>query len=68
MPPYFDQVGLSILMRRIQPDMSMLKFMWVFKEEVWLVVLGIFFGMTIFIWGIEKISPYSYYNNKQVNY
>ena len=67
--PYFDKAGISILLRKKQPEMNTIKFTWVtFKYDVWLLMLGAVFFLSTCIWVLEKFSPYSYYNNKQVLY
>ena len=65
--PYFDTAGISILLRKRQPEMNTIKFTWVtFKGDVWLLLTGVVFFLSTFIWVLERFSPYSYYNNKQV--
>ena len=69
MPPHFDQAGISILLRRKQPEMNTIKFSWItFKPGVWLLLLLAIFLIGGFIWVLEKFSPYSYYNNRPVVY
>ena len=63
--PYFDQSGISILLRKKQPKQSIFKFMTVLKPEVWLGILAAVFIVAILIWALDRFSPYSYYNNKE---
>ena len=62
--PYFDQSGISILLRKKEPKQSIFKFMSVLKPEVWLGILGAVIVVAILIWALDRFSPYSYYNNK----
>ena len=62
--PYFDQSGISILLRKKEPRQSIFKFMSVLKTEVWLGILAAVFVVAILIWALDRFSPYSYHNNK----
>ncbi len=62
--PYFDQSGISILLRKKEPKQSIFKFMAVLKPEVWLGILAAVFVVAFLIWALDRFSPYSYYNNK----
>lgn len=62
--PYFDQSGISILLRKKEPVQSIFKFMSVLKTEVWLGILAAVFIVAFLIWCLDRFSPYSYYNNK----
>jgi hypothetical protein len=48
--PYFDQSGISILLRKKEPEQSIFKFMSVLKWEVWLGILGAVIVVSILIW------------------
>ncbi len=63
--PYFDQSGISILLRKKEPKQSIFKFMTVLKPEVWLGILAAVFIVAFLIWALDRFSPYSYYNNKE---
>ena len=40
--------------------------MQVLRAEVWFGILGAVFVVAFLIWALDRFSPYSYYNNKQV--
>ena len=63
--PYFDQSGISILLRKREPKQSIFKFMSVLKTEVWLGILAAVFIVAFLIWALDRFSPYSYHNNKE---
>ena len=48
--PYFDQSGISILLRKKEPEQSIFKFMSVLKWEVWLGILGAVIVVSLLIW------------------
>lgn len=62
--PYFEQTGISIVMKKPVPDRSLFKFMTVLKLEVWLSTLGAIVATALVIWILEVISPYSARNWK----
>ena len=66
MAPFFEQSGISILLRQELREDSIFKFMNVLKEEVWLGVLGSVVAVSLLIWGLDRCSPYSYQNNKSL--
>lgn len=61
--PYFEQSGISIIMKIEKPDTSIFRFMSVLKWDVWCGVLGAVGVVTILIWGLDRFSPYSFRNN-----
>ena len=61
--PYYDLVGLSILMKRTREETFLFKFMEVFEMEVWLLILLAYVVTSILMWIFDKLSPYSYQNN-----
>ena len=61
--PYYDLVGLSILMKRTSEETFLFKFMEVFEMEVWLLILLAYVVTSILMWIFDKLSPYSYQNN-----
>lgn len=63
--PYFDQSGISILLRKEEPEQNFFKFMKVLKEEVWLGILCAVIVVAILIWILDRFSPFSYHNNKE---
>ncbi|XP_012347986.1 ionotropic receptor 25a isoform X2 [Apis florea] len=64
--PYFEQSGLLIVMRKPVRKPSLFKFMTVLKVEVWLSIVGALTLTGIMIWILDKYSPYSARNNKQL--
>ncbi|XP_004536655.1 glutamate [NMDA] receptor subunit 1 [Ceratitis capitata] len=62
--PYFEQTGISIVMRKPVRQTSLFKFMTVLRVEVWFSIIAALVGSAFMIWLLEKISPYSYRNNR----
>ncbi|PNF39891.1 hypothetical protein B7P43_G01962 [Cryptotermes secundus] len=62
--PYFDQSGISIVIRKPVRKTSLFKFMTVLRLEVWLSIVGALTVTGIMIWILDKYSPYSAQNNK----
>nr|QBB73019.1 ionotropic receptor [Protaetia brevitarsis] len=63
--PYFEQSGISIVMRKPVRKTSLFKFMTVLKLEVWLSIVGALIVTGFMIWFLDKYSPYSAQNNKK---
>ncbi|XP_071539870.1 ionotropic receptor 25a [Panulirus ornatus] len=61
--PYFDQSGISIVMRKRQREESLFKFMTVLKAEVWVSIVAALVVTGIMIWLLDRYSPYSAQNN-----
>lgn len=62
--PYYDLVGISILMKKPAVASHLFKFLTVLETDVWLSILASLFIVAGFIWTYDRISPYSYHNNK----
>ncbi|XP_017782140.1 PREDICTED: ionotropic receptor 25a [Nicrophorus vespilloides] len=62
--PYFEQVGITIVMRKPVRKTSLFKFMTVLKLEVWLSIVGALVVTGFMVWFLDKYSPYSSRNNK----
>ncbi|XP_063217386.1 ionotropic receptor 25a-like [Bacillus rossius redtenbacheri] len=62
--PYFDQSGISIVIRKPVRKTSLFKFMTVLRLEVWLSIVGALTVTGVMIWFLDKYSPYSAQNNK----
>lgn len=62
--PYFEQTGISIVMKKPVPDRSLFKFMTVLKLEVWMSICGAIVATALVIWILELFSPYSSRNYK----
>lgn len=63
--PYYDLVGITILMKKTDVEYSLFKFMQVLEWPVWLCILGAYLFTSLLLWVFDKFSPYSYSNNKQ---
>ena len=62
--PYYDLVGITILMKKPPFNPSLFKFMDVLENPVWGCVLAAFIIVSILLAIFDKYSPYSYQNNK----
>ena len=62
--PYFDQAGISIIVRKKFKEQSLFKFLQVLKLEVWLGILGAVIVTALLLWVLDRFSPYSARNNK----
>ncbi|XP_026814788.1 ionotropic receptor 25a [Rhopalosiphum maidis] len=62
--PYFEQTGISIVIRKPSRKTSLFKFMTVLKPEVWLSIVAALAMTAFMIWILDKYSPYSAQNNK----
>ncbi|XP_065363023.1 ionotropic receptor 25a [Calliphora vicina] len=62
--PYFEQTGISIVMRNPVRQTSLFKFMTVLRLEVWLSIIAALVATAVMIWVMDKYSPYSSRNNK----
>lgn len=63
--PYYDLVGISILMHKAKPETSLFKFLTVLENNVWLCILGSYFFTSLLMWLFDRWSPYSYQNNRE---
>ena len=63
--PYYDLVGISILMKKPRLETSLFKFMDVFDVVVWLCILAAYLSPSLLLWVFDTWSPYSYQNNRQ---
>ncbi|XP_059149035.1 ionotropic receptor 25a-like [Physella acuta] len=62
--PYYDLVGLTILMRNPKVDYSLVKFLSVLDEEVWGCIIGAFLLFSVLICLFDRLSPFSYQNRR----
>ncbi|XP_037030055.1 uncharacterized protein LOC119069934 isoform X1 [Bradysia coprophila] len=62
--PYYEQTGISIVIRNPVRQTSLFKFMTVLRLEVWLSIIVALVATAIMIWLLDKYSPYSAKNNK----
>ena len=61
--PYYDLVGISILMKKTKVDTFLFKFMEVFDSNVWICILVAYIITSFLLWIFDKWSPYSFQNN-----
>ncbi|CAF4958003.1 unnamed protein product [Pieris macdunnoughi] len=64
--PYYDLVGITILMKVPRKSTSLFKFLTVLEDDVWFSILTAYFFISFLMWVFEKWSPYSYRNNREV--
>ncbi|CAG9857523.1 unnamed protein product [Phyllotreta striolata] len=63
--PYYDLVGISILMKLPETPTSLFKFLTVLENDVWLCILAAYFFTSFLMWVFDRWSPYSYQNNRE---
>lgn len=63
--PYYDLVGLTIMMLKTKTSTSLFKFLTVLENEVWLCILVSYFVTSFLMWVFDRWSPYSYQNNRE---
>ncbi|XP_025153353.1 ionotropic receptor 25a isoform X1 [Harpegnathos saltator] len=63
--PYYDLVGLTIMMLKTKTSTSLFKFLTVLENEVWLCILAAYFFTSFLMWMFDRWSPYSYQNNRE---
>lgn len=65
--PYFDQSGISIIIRKPVRPRSLFKFMEVLRVEVWMAILAALIVTALMLWFLDRFSPYSARNNKEAH-
>ncbi|PNF31576.1 hypothetical protein B7P43_G00769, partial [Cryptotermes secundus] len=63
--PYYDLVGITILMKKPKTATSLFKFLTVLENDVWLCILAAYFFTSFLMWVFDRWSPYSYQNNRE---
>ncbi|KAG6445268.1 hypothetical protein O3G_MSEX003820 [Manduca sexta] len=63
--PYYDLVGITIMMKLPRTPTSLFKFLTVLEHDVWLSILAAYFFTSFLMWVFDKWSPYSYQNNRE---
>lgn len=63
--PYYDLVGITILMVLPSATNSLFKFLTVLETNVWLCILAAYFFTSFLMWVFDRWSPYSYQNNRE---
>lgn len=58
--PYYDLVGLSILMKKPEIKPSLFKFLTVLETNVWGCILAAYFFTSFLMFVFDRLSPYSY--------
>ena len=61
--PYYDLVGITIMMKKPKVPTSLFKFLTVLENSVWGCILAAYVFTSILMWIFDKYSPYSYQNN-----
>ena len=61
--PYYDLVGITIMMKRQKVETSLFRFLTVLEDSVWACILAAYFFTSFLMWIFDKFSPYSYQNN-----
>ncbi|KAL7074304.1 hypothetical protein ACQ4LE_006231 [Meloidogyne hapla] len=63
--PFYDLVGLSILIKRSEVETSLFKFLKVLEWPVWACIFGAYVFTSMLLWLFDRFSPYSYTNNRE---
>ncbi|XP_063241815.1 ionotropic receptor 25a [Bacillus rossius redtenbacheri] len=63
--PYYDLVGITVLMKKPKAPTSLFKFLTVLEKDVWLCILAAYFFTSFLMWVFDRWSPYSYQNNRE---
>ncbi|XP_055686801.1 ionotropic receptor 25a [Lutzomyia longipalpis] len=63
--PYYDLVGITIMMQLPSTPSSLFKFLTVLETNVWLCILAAYFFTSFLMWIFDRWSPYSYQNNRE---
>ena len=52
--PYYDLVGLTILMKKVKVPTSLFKFLSVLEDSVWACILGAYFVTSVLLWVFDR--------------
>ena len=52
--PYYDMVGLAILIRKVKDEPAKWMFLNVLKPEVWGCILGAYFLSSLLLWVFDR--------------
>ena len=63
---YYLQVGITILMKKVNAPTNLFKFLSVLETSVWGCILGAYFVTSVLLWAFDRWSPYSYQNNMKM--
>lgn len=64
--PFYDLVGIQILLKRPEVPRDWFKFLTVLDNEVWLSITIAYFITSLVIYLFDRFSPYSHKNTKRV--
>lgn len=64
--PYYDLVGISILVQKPRTSTSLFRFLTVLENEVWMCIFLSYLFTSFVIWVFDRLSPYSYQNNLEM--
>ncbi|XP_023215775.1 ionotropic receptor 25a-like [Centruroides sculpturatus] len=63
--PYYDLVGITILMKKTKVASSLFKFLTVLENKVWGCILAAYFFTSFLMYLFDRLSPYSFHNNRE---
>ncbi|KAH7642522.1 glutamate receptor [Dermatophagoides farinae] len=63
--PYYDLVGITILMKKTTTKSHLFKFLTVLETKVWLCILAAYFFTSFLMYLFDRLSPYSFHNNRE---
>ena len=52
--PYYDLVGITILMKKVKVPTSLFKFLSVLEDSVWGCILGAYFITSVLLWAFDR--------------
>ncbi|RWS12193.1 glutamate receptor ionotropic: kainate 2-like protein [Dinothrombium tinctorium] len=64
--PYYDLVGISLLMKKPISESHIFKFLTVFEGETWLSIFIMYLVSSIALYILDRLSPYSYNSNPRL--
>lgn len=65
--PFYDLVGIQILLKKPEVPQDWFKFLTVLDGEVWLSITVAYFVTSLVIFLFDRLSPYSYKNRKDLS-
>jgi ionotropic glutamate receptor len=64
--PYYDLVGVSILMKKSASRSHLFKFLTVLDNQVWACIAGAYITTSICMWMLDRLSPFSFSSNQML--
>ena len=52
--PFYDSVGIKIIVKRVKAPTSLFKFLLVMEDKVWASLLGAYFITVLLIWSFDR--------------